>query len=42
MFQISLKMLLLLQKLKKLFPEHMLISDLKGEEIAGSLYEKEL
>ena len=42
MFQISLKMLLLLQKLKKLFPGHMLISDLKGEEIVGSLYEKEL
>ena len=42
MFQISLKKLLLLQKLKILFPGHMLIRDLKGEEIVGTLYEKEL
>ena len=37
LFQISLKKFLLLQKFTKAF-----ISDLKGEEIIGSFYKKEL
>ena len=41
MFQIGLKKILLLQKLKILCCEHV-ISDLRGEDIVGRFYEKEL
>ena len=41
MFQIGLKKISLLQKLKILFYGHV-ISDLEGEDIVGRFYEKEL
>ena len=41
MFQIGLKKILLLQKLKILCCGHV-ISDLRGEDIVGRFYEKEL
>ena len=41
MFQIGLKKILLLQKLKILCCGHV-ISDLEGEDIVGRFYEKEL
>ena len=40
-FQISLKKVLWLKRLKKLYCGHV-ISDLIGEQIVGAFYEKEL
>ena len=42
MFQIGLKKFLLLKKVKILFCGKYVISDLKGEEIVGTFYEKEV
>ena len=42
MFQIGLKKFLLLKKLEILFCGKYVISDLKGEEIVGTFYEKEV
>ena len=40
-FQIGMKKFLWLKKLKKTVPWTYAISDLKGEEIVGTFYEKE-
>ena len=42
MFQIGLKKFLWLKKVKNTVPWTYVISDLKGEEIAGTFYEIEL